>query len=67
MQATGFNPVGVDPTKEQWKLFHDIIERKKHIACFDMAYQGFVSGDLEEDAWGLRYFAERGRIPLLYI
>eukprot|EP00828_Plagiopyla_frontata_P016707 TRINITY_DN2187_c0_g1_i4.p1 TRINITY_DN2187_c0_g1~~TRINITY_DN2187_c0_g1_i4.p1 ORF type:complete len:189 (-),score=26.09 TRINITY_DN2187_c0_g1_i4:108-674(-) len=32
-----------------------------------MAYQGFVSGDLEEDAWGLRYFAERGRIPLLYI
>jgi aspartate aminotransferase len=27
---------------------------------FDIAYQGFASGDMEEDAWSIRYFVERG-------
>jgi aspartate aminotransferase len=27
---------------------------------FDIAYQGFASGDMEEDAWPVRYFVDRG-------
>ena len=25
-----------------------------------MAYQGFASGDLDNDAWAVRYFVEQG-------
>lgn len=32
--------------------------RKNHFSCFDNAYQGFASGNLEEDGWSLRFFAE---------
>jgi hypothetical protein len=27
---------------------------------FDIAYQGFATGDMEEDAWPIRYFVDRG-------
>jgi aspartate/tyrosine/aromatic aminotransferase len=27
---------------------------------FDTAYQGFTSGSLDDDAWGLRYFLDNG-------
>ena len=27
---------------------------------FDSAYQGFATGDLEKDAWPIRYFADQG-------
>lgn len=27
---------------------------------FDSAYQGFASGDLDRDAWAVRYFDSRG-------
>lgn len=27
---------------------------------FDSAYQGFASGDLDRDAWAVRYFVKRG-------
>jgi aspartate aminotransferase len=31
--------------------------RKNHFVCFDSAYQGFASGDLDQDAYSLRLFA----------
>lgn len=27
---------------------------------FDMAYQGFASGDIDRDAWAVRHFIENG-------
>ena len=30
------------------------------IPFFDPAYQGFASGDLDEDAWPIRYFLDQG-------
>ena len=30
------------------------------IPFFDSAYQGFATGDLEKDAWPIRYFIEKG-------
>lgn len=52
------NPTGVDPTKEQWKDILDIVKRKNHFVCFDSAYQGFASGDLEKDAYAIRLFTQ---------
>lgn len=54
------NPCGVDPSNEEWKLICDVIEKRKLLPVFDTAYQGFVSGDPDVDAWAIRYFDNRG-------
>ncbi|MCJ1314794.1 Aspartate aminotransferase, cytoplasmic [Xylographa vitiligo] len=60
LHACAHNPTGVDPTREQWKELSQIIRAKKHFPFFDCAYQGFASGNLENDAWAVRYFVEEG-------
>jgi len=60
LHAVAHNPTGVDPTKEQWKAIADVIAEKKLFPLFDCAYQGFATGDLEADAWAIRYFEDRG-------
>ena len=64
LHACAHNPTGVDPTEQQWKALADVVLEKKHYAFFDCAYQGFASGDLDRDAWAVRYFASRG-VPML--
>jgi len=64
IHACAHNPTGVDPTNEQWKAIAEVIREKKHFTFFDSAYQGFASGDLDKDAWAVRYFVEQG-LPLL--
>ncbi|CAN7082039.1 unnamed protein product [Brassica oleracea var. botrytis] len=54
------NPTGTDPTPEQWAKIADVIQEKNHIPFFDVAYQGFASGSLDEDATSVRLYAERG-------
>ena len=60
LHACAHNPTGVDPTAEQWKKIAAVIRAKNHLPFFDSAYQGFASGDLERDAWALRYFVREG-------
>ncbi|MPC12375.1 Aspartate aminotransferase, cytoplasmic [Portunus trituberculatus] len=60
LHACAHNPTGVDPTQDQWKKIADLIESRKLFPLFDSAYQGFASGDLDHDAWAVRYFADRG-------
>lgn len=60
LHACAHNPTGVDPTDEQWRQISDLIRSKKHFPFFDTAYQGFASGDLERDAFSIRYFVEQG-------
>lgn len=60
LHACAHNPTGVDPTQEQWKAVAEVMLAKKHYAFFDCAYQGFASGDLDKDAWAVRYFVEKG-------
>ncbi|KAI9065107.1 aspartate aminotransferase [Trametes sanguinea] len=64
LHACAHNPTGVDPTREQWGQIADVMLEKGHFAFFDSAYQGFASGDLENDAWAVREFARRS-VPLL--
>jgi aspartate aminotransferase, chloroplastic len=54
------NPTGIDPTKEQWGEIADICIANGHIPFFDVAYQGFATGSLDEDAWAPRFFVEKG-------
>ena len=60
LHACAHNPTGVDPTQEQWKRIATVIRQKQHLPFFDSAYQGFASGDLERDAWAIRYFVREG-------
>ncbi|CAO3619042.1 unnamed protein product [Cunninghamella echinulata] len=60
IHACAHNPTGVDPTQEQWKGIAQAMRSKGHFPFFDCAYQGFASGDLDRDAWSVRYFVEQG-------
>ncbi|KAK8556534.1 hypothetical protein V6N12_002933 [Hibiscus sabdariffa] len=54
------NPTGVDPTDEQWREISSLFKVKNHFPFFDVAYQGFASGDVEGDAKAIRIFLEDG-------
>uniref|UniRef100_A0AC34QPR5 Aspartate aminotransferase n=1 Tax=Panagrolaimus sp. JU765 TaxID=591449 RepID=A0AC34QPR5_9BILA len=60
LHGCAHNPTGMDPTREEWKKIADVIKRKKLFTFFDIAYQGFASGDPDADAWAIRYFVEQG-------
>ncbi|KAK7978794.1 aspartate aminotransferase [Apiospora saccharicola] len=58
--ACAHNPTGVDPTAEQWKEISSVVKSSGHYAFFDMAYQGFASGDTNKDAFAVRHFVAEG-------
>ncbi|KAL1137656.1 hypothetical protein AAG570_009352 [Ranatra chinensis] len=60
LHACAHNPTGCDPTQEQWKKIAEVMEERKLFPMFDSAYQGFASGDIEKDAWAVRYFVDKG-------
>lgn len=60
LQASGHNPTGCDPTREQWKQIATVIKEKKLFPFFHCGYQGLVSGDMNDDAWPVRYFVNEG-------
>jgi len=65
LHTIAHNPSGVDPTPDQWKQIAEIVKAKNAIPVFDTAYQGYASGDLDKDAWSVRYFANELGIELL--
>ena len=42
-----------------------IFQSRKLLPYFDMAYQGFASGDTDRDAWALRQFIQDGHKVLV--
>jgi len=52
------NPTGIDPDREQWAQLAELCASRGLLPLFDFAYQGFARG-LDEDAEGLRLFAEK--------
>jgi len=63
--ACAHNPTGVDPTPAQWSELSSLVKDKQHFSFFDMAYQGFASGDIDADAVGLRQFVKDGHKVLV--
>jgi aspartate/tyrosine/aromatic aminotransferase len=60
LHTCAHNPTGVDPTKEQWHQIAEVCKKNQLYPFFDTAYQGFTSGSLDDDAYGLRYFMSQG-------
>lgn len=60
LHGCAHNPTGIDPTPEQWEKIADVMQEKNHIPFIDIAYQGFASGSLDEDAASVRLFTARG-------
>jgi len=60
LHACAHNPTGVDPTQDQWRQISDVMKQKGHFAFFDMAYQGFASGNADQDAFAPRHFVKEG-------
>lgn len=58
-QACCHNPTGADFSKDQWKQIASIVKSRDLFPVFDIAYQGFSSGDKDVDAWPVRYFYEQ--------
>lgn len=55
LHACAHNPTGLDPTEDQWKTILAELNKREHLVLFDSAYQGFASGDLDKDAFAIRY------------
>lgn len=54
LHACAHSPTGVDPHPEQWKEIATVV-KNSFFAFFDMASQGFASGDGNKDAWAVRH------------
>jgi len=53
------NPTGADPSPEQWKTIADIVVERNLFPLFDVAYQGYVTGNPDTDGLALHTFVER--------
>ena len=60
LHTCAHNPTGVDPTEAQWAQIAEVCKRRQLYPFFDTAYQGFTSGSLDRDAFGLRLFIDQG-------
>jgi aspartate aminotransferase len=60
LHVCAHNPTGMDPSKSQWDDIYNVVKKKSHFPFFDMAYQGFATGDLEKDSWALGRFSDEG-------
>lgn len=58
LQACAHNPTGVDLSQSQWMRVMEVVKKKKLFVIFDSAYQGFATGDVDDDAWAIRHFTK---------
>jgi len=58
--ACAHNPTGVDPAMEHWTELSKVCKDRNHFVFFDLAYQGFASGDTEKDVAPVRLFIRDG-------
>jgi len=60
LHACAHNPTGVDPKPDQWRAISEVVKKRNLFPFFDMAYQGFASGSVDNDAFAVRHFIEEG-------
>lgn len=60
LHACAHNPTGTDPTIEQWQTLSDLFHQKGLFPIFDNAYQGYASGNPDQDAQAIRLFVKNG-------
>ncbi|KOB66201.1 Aspartate aminotransferase, partial [Operophtera brumata] len=60
LHACAHNPTGVDPKPSDWEKLSQVIKARKLFPFFDMAYQGFATGNVDNDAFAVRLFVKEG-------
>ncbi|GIZ42269.1 hypothetical protein CKM354_000554400 [Cercospora kikuchii] len=65
LHGCAHNPTGLDLDKAQWREIAALCEKKRLIPFFDVAYQGFASGDLNGDAWPILHFYRSTSVEFL--
>ncbi|CAH0405022.1 unnamed protein product [Chilo suppressalis] len=65
LHACAHNPTGVDPNQEQWVQLSQAVKERKLFPFFDMAYQGFATGSVDNDAFAVRQFVKDGHQVML--
>jgi len=60
LHTCAHNPTGVDPRPQQWEELSKLIKKQRLFPFFDLAYQGFASGDIDKDAFPVRLFLKDG-------
>ncbi|XP_022221403.2 aspartate aminotransferase, cytoplasmic-like [Drosophila obscura] len=60
LDACAQHPTGLDPSADEWKLLLHIVKCKKMLPLIHLEAPGLASGDPNEDAWPVRYFADCG-------
>lgn len=53
------NPSGCDPSEREWQEIADVMQERRLLPFFDIAYQGFGEG-LDLDAQAIRLFVQKG-------
>lgn len=64
LQVCAHNPTGVDPTLDEFRQIFEVCKEKNCLICFDFAYMGFASGDMDVDATPVREYIKLG-IPFI--
>ncbi|KAI5640706.1 aminotransferase class I and II domain-containing protein [Phthorimaea operculella] len=65
LHACAHNPTGVDPNIKEWEQLSEAIKARNLFPFFDMAYQGFATGDVDGDAAAVRLFVDHGHQVML--
>ena len=60
IQVCGHNPTGFDLTPDEWSAIIDVFKAKEVDVLLDNPYQGYVSGDIAEDARTIGLFVDSG-------
>ncbi|XP_050408076.1 aspartate aminotransferase, cytoplasmic [Patella vulgata] len=60
LHTCAHNTTATDPSPQQWKQIVAVLKERKLIPVMDCTYQGFASGDVDEDAYPLRLLASEG-------
>ncbi|CDJ39270.1 aspartate aminotransferase, putative [Eimeria tenella] len=63
LHVCAHNPTGMDLSHDQWSRVAGVCGSRKLLAVLDCAYQGFGSGELEKDVFGVRLFCKSVKLP----
>lgn len=59
LHACCHNPTGLDPTQQQWQDILRVVVERQLVPVLDIAYQGFVNGNLVDDLYLLEEILQR--------
>lgn len=65
LHACAHNPTGADLSHSEWERVADVVQKRELMPLFDVAYQGFASGDVQKDVFAVRMFCARGIVTMI--